>query len=163
MGKGSPPEGGSPGQEQAKGHRPGVETSGYGEHQGMVELDPRNAKGSGESHVSDSHVRAHVRQSKGPCHEAIPESSVIKKVCHLKGGYALRLGVLYTHRHSHINFWGRVQYENQVGNNVTFSTPTPMSAIVGSHDRSAYPIIRNNLSLGTPGRSVRNASRSSSI
>lgn len=79
MGKGSPPEGGSPGQEQAKGHRPGVETSGYGEHQGMVESDPRNAKGSGESHVSDSHVRAHVRQSKGPCHEAIPESSVIKK------------------------------------------------------------------------------------
>lgn len=79
MGKGSPPEGGSSGQEQAKGHRPGVETSGYGEHQGMVESDPRNAKGSGESHVSDSHVRAHVRQSKGPCHEAIPESSVIKK------------------------------------------------------------------------------------
>lgn len=50
-----------------------------------------------------------------------------------------------------------------MGNNVTFSTPTPMSAIVGSHDRSAYPIIRNNLSLGTPGRSVRNASTSSSI
>lgn len=68
-----------------------------------------------------------------------------------------------THRHSHIYFWGRVQYENQVGYNVTFSTPTAMSATVGSHARSAYPIIRKNLSLGTLGRSVRNASTSSSI
>lgn len=80
MGKGNPPEGGSSGQGQGKGQRSGVETSRYGEHQGMVVSDPRNTRESGESHVSDSHVRATARQSKGPCHEAIPESPVLKSL-----------------------------------------------------------------------------------
>lgn len=53
MGECSPHEGGSPGQWQVEGQRPGVETSGYGENHRSGVSGP--AGGRGRNHASDSH------------------------------------------------------------------------------------------------------------
>lgn len=54
--------------------------------------------------------------------------------------------------------YSRDQPDNQVGCNVTFSTPEPIRVSVGSDAMSAYPLVRENVSLGILGRPAGNAS-----
>lgn len=162
IGEISPHGGGSPGQGQIKGQRPGVETSGYGEHQRIVVSDPGGAGGSGGNHASDSHVGAHARKSKGA--RALGGTIVWWGTHPSQGGTHSRSEPSGTHSHSYSSLgqgYSRDHPENPVRYNVTFSTPAPMSAIADSHARSACPLVRENVSLGTPGRPVGNASASS--
>lgn len=172
MGEGSPHGGCSPGQGQVEGQWSGVKTSGYGEHQRIVVSDPGVARGGKESHASDSHVGAHVRQSKGAVYwgeslygGAVPDMPVLESLPSQRRVMHSNPEPSGTHSHSHSSLgqgYSRGQPESQVGYNVTFSTPAPMSATVDSHARSSYPLVRENVSLGTPGRPVGNASASSS-
>lgn len=66
-----------------------------------------------------------------------------------------------SHTYLHLSLWqgySRDQPDNQVGCNVTFSTPEPLRVSVGSDAMSAYPLVRENVSLGILGRPAGNAS-----
>ena len=122
---------------------------------------PGGAGGSGGTHASDSHVGAHARQSKGavPWGEplyggAVPDTPVLESLSSHRGVMHSCSEPSGTHSHSHSSL-GQ-------GYNVTFSTPAPRSATVDSQVRAAYPLVRENMSLGTPGRSEGSVSTSSS-
>lgn len=86
---------------------------------------------------------------------AIPRGGGVRKLC------TLFRSSLEPHTYLHLSLWqgySRDQPDNQVGCNVTFSTPEPLRVSVGSDAMSAYPLVRENVSLGILGRPAGNAS-----
>lgn len=97
---------------------------------------------------------------------AISNMNAFTKSAIPRGGGGWKLCTLFRsslepHTYLHLSLWqgySRDQPDNQVGCNVTFSTPEPIRVSVGSDAMSAYPLVRENVSLGILGRPAGNAS-----
>lgn len=108
-----------------------------------------------------------VRVSVVPLGESLYDGAISNmKSAIPRGGGGMKLCTLFRsslepHTYLHLSLWqgySRDQPDNQVGCNVTFSTPEPLRVSVGSDAMSAYPLVRENVSLGILGRPAGNAS-----
>lgn len=75
--------------------------------------------------------------------EAIPDKPELESLSSQQWGYAFLSGAFW-------NPWS-LAFIPRAGYNVTFSTLAPPRDTVDSHVRSAYPLVSENMTLGTPG------------